>query len=248
MKHAVDFDAVGKSFGPTEVLRNLTLTVGPRERVALIGPSGSGKSTVLRLAAGLEFAERGSVTVFGTRVGAGTSVGTIRRNLRQVREHMGVVFQSYNLFPHMSVLSNLIEAPVHVQRVRRAEAIERARDLLDRVGLGDKAHSRPQELSGGQQQRAALARALMTRPKLLLLDEVTSALDPELVGDVLDVITDIASKEDVAMLVVTHELRFARTIADMVYFLMDGAILESGPPAQVIDDPQNPRTRQFVGL
>ncbi|MBK0418797.1 amino acid ABC transporter ATP-binding protein [Leucobacter sp. CSA1] len=248
MNEVLRFAGVRKAFGSTEVLQAVSLSVKANERVALIGPSGSGKSTLLRMAAGLEFPDSGSVETLGTPVGEGRSVRDIRRNLLQVRAGLGVVFQSYNLFPHMTVLANLIEAPVHVQKVPREQAVERAHDLLERVGLSAKVDSRPAELSGGQQQRAALARALMTRPQLLLLDEVTSALDPQLVDGVLEVIVSIAEEENVAMLVVTHELGFARRIADTVHFLSEGNVVESGPPAQVIDAPLLQRTREFVGL
>ena len=230
---------VRKSFGDHVVLRAVDLVVEPGQCVVLIGASGSGKSTLLRCANLLETVDDGVITF------QGDDITDPRVDADEVRSRMGLVFQSYNLFPHLSVLGNLTLALRKVHRVDAAEADERATAMLERVGLAEKAQARPDDLSGGQQQRVAIARALVSRPALMLLDEVTSALDPELVGEVLDLLTDLKA-EGVTMLLNTHEMGFARDVADRVCFLHDGVVHESGTPEQVLDDPQQERTRAFL--
>ena len=228
-----------KAYGDKVVLHDLTLDVEPHDVVCLIGASGSGKSTLLRCLNLLE------TTDDGTIVFAGEDITDPRVDARAVRSRMGLVFQAYNLFPHMTVLDNLTLAPRRVHGLSRAEAESRARDLLARFGLADKAAEHPDRLSGGQQQRAALARALVTDPSLVLLDEVTSALDPELVGEVLDIVRDLA-QGGMTMVLSTHEMAFAREVATRVCFLDGGTILEQGPPAELFTAPQHERTRQFL--
>jgi len=235
----LEMAGVRKSFGAHVVLRAVDLVVEPGSCVVLIGASGSGKSTLLRCANLLETVDDGVITF------QGDDVTDPRVDADAVRSHMGLVFQSYNLFPHLSVLGNLTLALRKVHRVEEAEADERATAMLERVGLREKARARPDDLSGGQQQRVAIARALVSRPALMLLDEVTSALDPELVGEVLDLLSDLKS-EGVTMLLNTHEMGFARDVADRVCFLHDGVIHESGTPEQVLGDPQQERTRAFL--
>ncbi|HYH34272.1 MAG TPA: amino acid ABC transporter ATP-binding protein [Nocardioides sp.] len=230
---------VRKAFGRHVVLRDVDLVVEPSQCVVLIGASGSGKSTLLRCANLLETVDDGVITFDGD------DITDPRVDADAVRARMGLVFQAYNLFPHLTALGNLTLALVKVHGFGRDEAEERALDMLDRVGLRDKAAARPDDLSGGQQQRVAIARALVARPALMLLDEVTSALDPELVGEVLDLLGDLKA-EGVTMLLNTHEMGFARDVADTVCFLHDGVIHESGTPEQVIDDPQQERTRAFL--
>jgi polar amino acid transport system ATP-binding protein len=230
---------VRKSFGEHLVLRAVDLVVEPGQCVVLIGASGSGKSTLLRCANLLETVDDGVITF------QGDDITDPRVDADEVRSRMGLVFQSYNLFPHLSVLGNLTLALRKVHGVAAAEADERSTAMLERVGLGEKAQSRPDDLSGGQQQRVAIARALVTRPALMLLDEVTSALDPELVGEVLDLLTELKA-EGVTMLLNTHEMEFARDVADRVCFLHDGVVHESGTPDQVLGDPQQERTRAFL--
>jgi polar amino acid transport system ATP-binding protein len=230
---------VRKVFGPTVVLRELSLDVAEHEVVVLIGASGSGKSTLLRCVNLLETVDDGTIHLDGA------DVTDPRANPDRVRQRIGMVFQSFNLFPHMTVLDNVTLAPRRVHKVPRGTAETRARELLERVGLAEKAGEYPDRLSGGQQQRAAIVRALVNSPRLLLLDEVTSALDPELVGEVLALIRDL--KDDgMTMLIATHEMSFARRVADRVCFLDAGVILEQGPPEQVLDSPAEPRTRQFL--
>jgi polar amino acid transport system ATP-binding protein len=221
------------------VLRDLDLDVEPHDVVCLIGASGSGKSTLLRCLNLLETTDDGTIEF------AGEDITDPRVDARAVRSRMGLVFQAYNLFPHMTVLDNLTLAPRKVHGLSRAEAESRARDLLDRFGLADKAAEHPDRLSGGQQQRAALARALVTDPSLVLLDEVTSALDPELVGEVLDIVRDLA-QGGMTMVLATHEMAFAREVASRVCFLDGGVILEQGPPEQIFAAPAHERTRQFL--
>jgi polar amino acid transport system ATP-binding protein len=228
-----------KAYGDKVVLRDLTLDVEPHDVVCLIGASGSGKSTLLRCLNLLETTDDGTI-FFGAE-----DITDPRVDVRAVRARMGLVFQAYNLFPHMTVLENLTLAPRRVHGLSRAEADARARDLLSRFGLADKADEHPDRLSGGQQQRAALARALVTDPSLVLLDEVTSALDPELVGEVLDIVRDLA-QGGMTMVLATHEMAFAREVATRVCFLHDGTILEQGPPAQLFTAPRHERTRQFL--
>ncbi len=233
-----------KSFGGTEVLKSIDLTVRRGTVVALIGPSGSGKTTVLRCLNGLELPDGGSIDVAGElRLDFSKPVG--KRERAALRDRSAMVFQHYNLFPHMTVLENVIEGPVQVQRRPRAEAIADAEQLLERVGLRERRDAYPFVLSGGQQQRVGIVRALALRPQLLLFDEPTSALDPELVGDVLSVIKELA-EEDWTMVIVTHELEFARQVADEVVFMADGVVVEHGHPSQVLKRPQHERTRQFL--
>jgi polar amino acid transport system ATP-binding protein len=235
----LEMAGVRKSFGEHLVLRSVDLVVEPGQCVVLIGASGSGKSTLLRCANLLETVDDGVITF------QGEDITDPRVDADGVRARMGLVFQAYNLFPHLSVLGNLTLALRKVHGVDAGEADERATALLERVGLSEKAQARPDDLSGGQQQRVAIARALVTRPALMLLDEVTSALDPELVGEVLDLLTDLKA-EGVTMLLNTHEMGFARDVADSLCFLHDGVVHESGTPDQVLDDPQQERTRAFL--
>ncbi|MFD0378173.1 amino acid ABC transporter ATP-binding protein [Streptomyces sp. NPDC059525] len=245
----VDVRGVHKSYGPLEVLRGIDLTVRTGEVTVILGPSGSGKSTLLRTINHLEKVNRGWISVDGDLIGYRRSRGRLyelkeKEVLRQ-RTRIGFVFQNFNLFPHLTVLENLVEAPVSALRRPRHEAEATARRLLGRVGLSDKAEAYPRQLSGGQQQRVAIARALALEPKVLLFDEPTSALDPELVGEVLDVIKDLA-RAGTTMIVVTHEIGFAREVADTVVFMDGGAVVEQGPPTAVLDDPSHPRTRAFL--
>jgi polar amino acid transport system ATP-binding protein len=245
----VEVHAVHKSYGTLEVLAGIDLVVQPGEVTVVIGPSGSGKSTLLRVINHLERVDSGFVAVGGDVVGyerRGDRLRELReREILRQRTRIGFVFQSFNLFPHLTVLENVVEAPVHAQGRPRREVEAEARVLLERVGLSDKADARPRQLSGGQQQRVAIARALATRPEVLLFDEPTSALDPELVGEVLDVIKDLAHS-GTTLVVVTHEMGFARELADTVVFMDGGRIVEQGPPAQVLDHPQHARTRAFL--
>ena len=230
---------VTKRFGATEVLKAMSFGVGRGEVVCLIGPSGSGKSTMLRCINALERHDAGTITVDGQVVDAGSPAA------RQIRIDVGMVFQRFNLFPHMTALGNIVEGPVQVKRQPPAAAREVAMALLHKVGLADKAHHYPSQLSGGQQQRVAIARALAMNPKAMLFDEPTSALDPELVGDVLAVMKDLAH-EGMTMLVVTHEMEFAAEVASRVLFLDRGVILEEGPPGELLRRPSHPRTRDFL--
>ncbi len=240
---------VRKSFGHLEVLSGIDLSVEPGEVVVLLGPSGSGKSTFLRCINHLERISSGSLSVAGELVGYRRAAGKLHelndRDTARKRAEIGMVFQRFNLFPHMTALGNVIEAPLRVRKVSRATAEAAARSLLDRVGLADKADNYPNQLSGGQQQRVAIARALAMNPSLLLFDEPTSALDPELVGEVLDVIRGLA-REGMTMIVVTHEIGFAREVADRVVFMDAGIVVESGPPAQVLGAPREARTQAFL--
>lgn len=240
---------VHKSFGHVEVLKGIDMQVSQGEVVCLLGPSGSGKSTFLRCINHLEKFDRGEMWVDGQRVGYRPHKDKLKElNEREValrRADIGMVFQQFNLFGHRTALENVMEGPVTVRGVRRSIAAQGAEDLLTRVGLADRMDSYPAQLSGGQQQRVAIARALAMRPKLMLFDEPTSALDPELVGDVLDVMKDLA-QQGMTMIVVTHELGFAREVADRVYFMSDGVVVESGRPDQVLVEPREPRTRAFL--
>jgi ABC-type polar amino acid transport system ATPase subunit len=236
---AIAFEHVWKRFGDNVVLRDVTLDVHAGETVAIIGPSGSGKSTLLRTINGLVTHDEGRIIVDGVDlVAANDSVATIRR-------HVGMVFQQFNLFPHLSVIDNIILAPMRVGRVPKAEATLSARKLLERVGLADLEHRFPSQLSGGQQQRVAIARALATKPDILLFDEPTSALDPEMVGEVLAVILDLA-RTGVTLCVVTHELNFAKKMADKVVVMDDGGIVEIGPPSKVLESPDHETTIRFL--
>ncbi|MGH7080513.1 MAG: ectoine/hydroxyectoine ABC transporter ATP-binding protein EhuA [Acetobacteraceae bacterium] len=245
----VRFTGVAKRFGPLTVLDGFDFAVAKGEKVTLIGPSGSGKSTVLRVLMTLEPVQDGTVEVDGLTYHEPGGSGPFRaseRHLRKIRSRVGMVFQSFNLFPHMSVLRNLIEAPVAVLRLPKKEAVGRARDLLAMVGLSDKCDAFPTQLSGGQQQRVAIARALAMRPSVLLFDEPTSALDPELVGEVLGVIRALAHEHDLTMILVTHEMRFAREISDRVCFFDKGRIVEQGKPEEILVHPRERRTRLFL--
>jgi len=233
-----------KSFGDNEVLKSIDVTVSRGEVVTLIGPSGSGKTTVLRSLNGLEIPDAGIVDVAG-ELRLDFSAAVSKRELSALRDRSAMVFQHYNLFPHMTVLQNVIEGPVRVQGRPQREAVAEAERLLARVGLADKRDSYPFSLSGGQQQRVGIVRALALRPQLLLFDEPTSALDPELVGDVLTVIKELAD-EGWTMVIVTHELAFARQVADEVIFMDNGYVVEHGPPDVVLAAPRQERTRQFV--
>jgi polar amino acid transport system ATP-binding protein len=239
MSEAVLLDAVHKSFGHLEVLRGVDLVLEEHEVVCLIGASGSGKSTLLRCVNLLEPINRGRIVVEGQEITA-RSV-----DVNRIRRRIGIVFQAYNLFPHMSVLRNVTLAPTLALRKSRAEAETEATALLQRFGLADKRNDYPDSLSGGQQQRVAIVRALAMQPDLMLLDEVTSALDPELVAEVLEVIRELAAA-GMTMLIATHEMSFARDIADRICFLDEGVILEQGPPEQILSAPKEPRTQQFL--
>jgi polar amino acid transport system ATP-binding protein len=243
----IEISDLWKAFGPLPVLRGLSLRVERGSVVALIGPSGSGKSTLLRCINLLEEPDRGSIRVADRdlRFGDGGGARPGDRALSAFRAQTGMVFQHFNLFPHMTALGNVMAGPTIVKRTARRAAEEIARGLLAKVGLADKADAYPSHLSGGQRQRLAIARALAMSPAVMLLDEVTSALDPELVGEVLAVIEQLA-KEGMTMVIVTHEIAFAHEVADRVAFISDGAIVESGPPRQVLEHPQNPRTRAFL--
>ena len=236
---ALELHDVHKSFGKVEVLKGIDLDIAEHEVVCLIGASGSGKSTLLRCVNLLEPVDRGRIVVGGQELTArGVNVNVVRRRI-------GLVFQAYNLFPHMRVLDNVTLAPRKALKLSRAEAEARGLELLERFGLADKRHEYPDRLSGGQQQRVAIVRALAMRPNLMLLDEVTSALDPELVAEVLGVIRELAGL-GMTMLIATHEMSFARDIADRVVFLDAGSILEEGPPAEIFSAPKEPRTQQFL--
>ena len=246
----IRFEGVVKRFGDNVVLRELDFAVAPGERVTLIGPSGSGKTTILRLLMTLEKVDAGVIHVDGRPLShmrkGDRLVPADEKYLRHVRGRIGMVFQQFNLFPNMSVLRNVTEAPVHVLGLSRDEANERARGLLELVGLSDKADSHPARLSGGQQQRVAIARALAMQPKILLLDEVTSALDPELVAGVLDVLRNIANETDITMLCVTHEMGFARDVSDRVLMFDQGQIVEEGSPEKIFSEPEHQRTQDFL--
>lgn len=246
----VQFEDVVKRFGDLEVLQGLNFSIAPSERVTLIGPSGSGKTTILRLLMTLEKVTSGVIRVEGEPLShmkrGGQLVTANEAHLRQVRKKIGMVFQQFNLFPNMKVMRNITEAPIHTLGISKDEAHERARELLDLVGLSDKADNYPSQLSGGQQQRVAIARSLAMSPDILLLDEVTSALDPELVADVLDLLKDIAATTDITMLIVTHEMGFARDVSDRVMMFDRGVVVEDGPPSQVMGQPEHERTRTFL--
>jgi polar amino acid transport system ATP-binding protein len=245
----VKAEAVHKSFGRLEVLKGIDLEVQPTEVMCIIGPSGSGKSTFLRCINHLEKIDAGRLSVDGELVGYRERNGNLYelpdKEVCRKRAEIGMVFQRFNLFPHMTALENVIEAPLRVKKESRATAAPRARALLDRVGLGDKMNTYPNQLSGGQQQRVAIARALAMQPKLMLFDEPTSALDPELVGEVLDVMRGLAN-DGMTMVVVTHEMGFAREVGDSLVFMDGGVIVESGKPRDVLTNPQHERTRSFL--
>jgi polar amino acid transport system ATP-binding protein len=242
-------EGVHKRFGRNEVLKGIDLQVAAGEVMCLLGPSGSGKSTFLRCINHLEKINAGRLSVDGQLVGyrpVGEKLHELRESeVARKRAEIGMVFQHFNLFGHMTALENVTCAPVNVKRVPRTQARERGRELLDRVGLADKHDAYPAQLSGGQQQRVAIARALAMEPKLMLFDEPTSALDPELVGDVLEAMKQLA-REGMTMVVVTHEMGFAREVADKVVFMDDGLVVEAGPPAEVLSNPRHERTRAFL--
>jgi polar amino acid transport system ATP-binding protein len=246
----VRFSKVTKRYGPLTVLDSLDLDVNASEMVSIIGPSGSGKTTVLRMLMTLEEIDEGVIYVDGQPLTHmerdGKLVKANAAHLRKQRGNIGMVFQHFNLFPHMTALQNCMEAPVQVLGLGKDEAEARAVELLNEVGLADKKDQHPSRLSGGQQQRVAIARALAMRPKVILLDEVTSALDPEVIGEVLNVIRHLSSEHHLTMLMVTHQMGFAKEISDRVCFFFAGKIAEQGPPEQIFGDPQNKRTRQFL--
>jgi polar amino acid transport system ATP-binding protein len=246
----IRFDKVVKSFGNFTVINELDFQVAQGEKVTIIGPSGSGKSTVLRILMTLEKINGGVVYVGGEPLWHeekdGKLVPASEKHLHKMREQLGMVFQQFNLFPHMTVRRNLTEAPVKVLGISKAEARERAEELLAMVGLAEQADKYPHQLSGGQQQRVGIARALAMRPRIMLFDEPTSALDPELVGEVLNVIRKLAEEHDLTMLLVTHEMQFARQVSDRVCFFDKGRIKEEGPPEELFTDPKEERTREFL--
>ena len=246
----VRFEKVTKKYGSLVVLDQLDLDISAGEKVAIIGPSGSGKTTVLRMLMTLEKINGGVIWVAGEPLTGmfrnGDLVPADNQHLRRMRGNIGMVFQHFNLFPHMTALKNCMQAPMTVLKRPRAEAEERGKELLEMVGLGDKLHHYPSQLSGGQQQRVAIARALAMRPKVMLFDEVTSALDPELVGEVLNVIRKLGAELDLTMLMVTHQMGFAKEFADRVCFFYGGRICEQGPPEKLFGQPENERTRQFL--
>jgi polar amino acid transport system ATP-binding protein len=249
MKPIVSFQNVIKKFGALTVLDNFNFDVRQGEKVTLIGPSGSGKSTVLRILMTLEPFQEGQLELAGISYHERDGRGPFKASeahLHRIRSHVGMVFQSFNLFPHMTVLRNVLEAPVAVLKMKRDEAESRATELLRMVGLLDKKDHFPSQLSGGQQQRVAIARALAMRPRVLLFDEPTSALDPQLVGEVLSVIRNLAHEHDLTMLLVTHEMRFAREVSDRVCFFDKGRIVEQGEPDRFFSNPEQPRTREFL--
>lgn len=237
---AISLNGVSKSFGAFQALKSVELSVAKGERIVICGPSGSGKSTLIRCINQLESHEAGEIHVNGIEVGSEP------KQLEAIRQQVGMVFQSFNLFPHLTILENCTLAPIWVKKLPKAEAEANAMQLLERVRIPDQAHKRPSQLSGGQQQRVAIARALCMEPSVMLFDEPTSALDPEMVKEVLDVMLELAA-EGMTMLVVTHEMGFARQAADRVIFMDQGSILESAPPAEFFANPQHERARLFLG-
>jgi polar amino acid transport system ATP-binding protein len=245
----VKAEQVHKWFGRVEVLKGIDLEVAPREVMCIIGPSGSGKSTFLRCINHLERVDAGRLSVDGELVGYTERGGKLYemhdKEVAKQRREIGMVFQRFNLFPHMTAMENIVEAPIRARRESKAVARERAQKLLDRVGLGERGDAYPTQLSGGQQQRVAIARALAMQPKLMLFDEPTSALDPELVGEVLDVMRQLAL-EGMTMIVVTHEMGFAREVGDSLVFMDDGVVVEAGAPKDILANPQHRRTQTFL--
>lgn len=248
-EYAVEVRGIEKSFGTLEVLKGVDLLVRPGEVTVIIGPSGSGKSTLLRVLNHLEKVDKGTVRIDGELVGyrrKGNKLHELsNKEILRQRSQIGFVFQNFNLFPHLTALENVVEAPVSAQKRTRSEVEIEAKALLGRVGLADKEHDYPRRLSGGQQQRVAIARALALRPKVILFDEPTSALDPELVGEVLEVIRVLA-RDGATLVIVTHEVGFAREIADNIVFMDDGLIIEQGSPAALLDNPKQERTKAFL--
>jgi polar amino acid transport system ATP-binding protein len=249
MTPMVKAESVCKSFGALEVLKGITLEIGKGEVLCMVGPSGSGKSTFLRCINHLEQVNAGRLYVDGELIGyrdKGSKLHEMSpRDAAKQRREIGMVFQHFNLFPHRTALENIMEAPIHVKRIKKSEAAARAKDLLNQVGLAEKANAYPAQLSGGQQQRVAIARALAMNPKLMLFDEPTSALDPELVGEVLEVMKKLAT-EGMTMVVVTHEMGFAREVANHLVFMDGGVVVESGNPREVLTNPQHERTKAFL--
>ena len=245
----LEMNNIRKSFGRLNVLRDISMSVDAGEVVSVIGPSGSGKSTLLRCATILETVDSGSIRYMGTPAVTTDEYGNANyvspAELRRIKQYYGLVFQQFNLFPHRTVLKNVTDAPIHVQKRDREEVRETAAELLRKMGLADKADAYPCQLSGGQQQRVAIARALAMKPEILFFDEPTSALDPELTGEVLKVIKQLA-EEDMTMVIVTHEMPFARAVSDRVIFMDGGVIVEQGAPENVFGSPQQERTRQFL--
>ncbi len=235
----IRIENIYKFFGTLKALDNVSLSINPREKVVIIGPSGSGKSTLLRSINRLESIDRGTIVVDGKDVNAPTN------DINAIRQELGMVFQSFNLFPHKTVLQNLTMAPMRLKKIPRATADKTAMSLLDKVGIPDKAEVYPAMLSGGQQQRVAIARALAMNPKIMLFDEPTSALDPEMIGEVLDVMVKLAL-EGMTMVVVTHEMGFAKEVADRVIFMDEGMIVETGTPEHFFTSPEHPRTKKFL--
>ncbi|ATU93152.1 amino acid ABC transporter ATP-binding protein [Phyllobacterium zundukense] len=235
----IEFRGVNKWFGALHVLKDITLSVEPREVVVVCGPSGSGKSTLIRCINGLETIKDGSLVVDGQRLGDRAT------NMTELRTEIGFVFQSFNLYPHKTALENVTLAPIHVRKIPRPEAESAGREMLAKVGLAEKFNAYPAELSGGQQQRVAIARCLCMRPKIMLFDEPTSALDPEMISEVLDVMVGVA-EEGMTMMVVTHEMGFARKVAQRVVFMDEGAVVETGTPEEFFSDPKTHRSRAFL--
>jgi polar amino acid transport system ATP-binding protein len=250
VKSMVQYRDITKSYDDVQILHGIDLDIYPGEKVAIIGPSGSGKTTLARMLMTLEKPTGGTILVEGEHLWHheknGSLVPANDKHFRKMRGNIGMVFQHYNLFPHMTILKNIMEAPIHVLGMSKQEAKEKSIEMLTKVGLADKLDSYPAKLSGGQQQRVAIARALVMKPKIMLFDEVTAALDPELVGEVLEVIREIAHEGDMAMLLITHEMAFAREIADRVVFMADGRIVEQGPPSQLFTNPKHQRTKDFL--
>jgi polar amino acid transport system ATP-binding protein len=244
----ISFAGVSKSWGDNHVLRSLDFDVRAGEKVCIIGPSGSGKTTILRILMTLETPDEGVVRVAGGTLWDVTAGGRARetKEMRATRRNVGMVFQSFNLFPHMTALQNVVEAPIRVLKMDKREAHDRAVDLLRMVGLSEHLNHKPAKLSGGQQQRVAIARAMAMRPTVMLFDEPTSALDPELIGEVLEVIRELATTTDMTMLMVTHEMRFAEEISDRVVMFDQGSVVEVGPPKEIFSRPTEERTRQFL--
>ncbi|MFN3692427.1 MAG: amino acid ABC transporter ATP-binding protein [Fervidobacterium sp.] len=236
-KILIKIENLAKRFGHLEVLKGVNLEVKQQETIVIIGPSGGGKSTLLRCVNKLEHYQAGNIYLDGRNID--------EYDINELRTRVGMVFQQFNLFPHMNVLKNLILAPIKVKEMSEEEAIKKAKQLLERVGLLDKIEAYPEQLSGGQKQRVAIARALMMDPEVMLFDEPTSALDPELVGEVLDVMKDLA-KSGMTMLVVTHEMGFAREVADRIVFISNGVIEEEGPPEEILKNPKKQRTKEFL--
>ncbi len=240
----LEINHLKKSFDDLHVLHDISMSVEEGEVVSIIGPSGSGKSTLLRCATMLETMNGGDL-IYGGQTAVKDGVYADKEQLKKVKEFYGLVFQNFNLFPHYSVIKNLTDAPIHVQKRNKAEIHKEALQLLEDVGLADKANAYPCQLSGGQQQRVAIARALAMKPQMLFFDEPTSALDPELTTEVLKILRQLA-EQNMTMVIVTHEIDFARAVSDRVIFMADGYIVEQGPPEEVLDNPQNPRTQAFL--